>query len=93
MAEAAGGAGKKLDALIKRQADVQAALKEIQKRRRAQEREDRLRLEAEIGSALLADAEAAGGGARRAYICEVLDRIVTSDSTRAFLLAKGWLSS
>lgn len=83
----------KLDALIKRQSDIQCALKELQKRRRAQEREDRLKLEAEIGAALVTDAEAAGGGARRAYICEVLDRVVTSDSAREFLRAKGWLPS
>jgi hypothetical protein len=88
-----GNGGGKLNALIDRQKDIQAALKEIQKRRRAQERSDRIRLEAEIGAALLADAEASDGGAGRAYISEVLDRVVTNDGARAFLRAKGWLPS
>lgn len=84
-------AGTKLGVLIKRQSEIKDALKEIQRRRRAQEKTDRLRLEAEIGAAILADAESASGGGRRAYIIEVLDRTVTSEITRAFLRSKGWL--
>jgi hypothetical protein len=82
----------KLDDLLRQQSDIRAALKEIQKRRRAQERTDRLRLEAEIGAALLADAEASDTSARRAYISEVLDRMVTNETARAFLRSKKWLT-
>jgi len=88
--------GTKLDALSKlsrRAADIKAALKEVQVRKRAQEREDRERLEALIGSALLADAEADTGssGGRRAHIAQILDRQTTSPISRSFLAAKGWL--
>jgi len=88
--------GTKVDALSKlsrRADDLRAALKEMQSRKRSQERADRERLEGLIGSALLADAEAdkASGGSRRAYISQVLDRQITSGPSRAFLAAKGWL--
>jgi hypothetical protein len=88
--------GAKLDALSKlsrRAADIKAALKEVQVRKRTQEREDRQRLEALIGSALLADAEADTGssGGRRAYIAQILDQQTTSPISRTFLAAKGWL--
>jgi hypothetical protein len=86
----------KLDALSKlarRAEDVKAALKEVQARRRNQEKVDRLRLEALIGSAMLADAEADAdsGGGRRTYISQILDRQITSPIARAFLAVKGWL--
>jgi len=87
-----GEAKSKLDAIIRREEDIRAALKEVQKRRRIQKKSDRLRLEAEIGAALLADAEASGTGACRAYISEVLDRTVTNETARAFLRGKKWLS-
>jgi hypothetical protein len=82
----------KLDGIIKRQEDIRVALKEVQKRRRAQEKSDRLRLESEIGAALLADAEASDSGARRAYISEVVDRMVTNEAARTFLRSKKWLT-
>ena len=85
----------KLDALSKlsrRASDIKAALKGVQARKRAQERADRERLEALIGSALLADAESEeDSGSRRAYISQILDRQVTSETARVFLAAKGWL--
>ena len=82
-----------LSKLSRRAADIKAALKEVQGRKRAQEREDRQRLEALIGSALLADAEADTGssGGRRAYIAQILDRQTTSPISRTFLAAKRWL--
>ena len=88
--------GTKLDALSKlaqRADDLKAALHEMQARRRAQERLDRQHLEALIGSALLADAEADtnSGGGRREYISQVLDRQITSEAARTFLTTKGWL--
>ena len=82
-----------LTKLSRRAADIKAALKEVQARKRAQEREDRQRLEALIGSALLADAEADTGssGGRRAYIAQILDQQTTAPMSRSFLAAKGWL--
>jgi hypothetical protein len=86
----------KLDALSKisrRADDIKTALKEVQARKRAQERADKERLEALIGSALLTDAEAdtASAGGRRAYISQALDRQISSAPARAFLSTKGWL--
>jgi len=88
-------ANGKPDALTKisrREEDAKAALKEIHARRRAQEKKDRLRLEGLIGFAVLADLEAPDAAAEsghRAYICQVLDRYVTSASSRAFVRSKG----
>jgi len=73
---------------------VAAALEEIRRRRRAQERDDRKRLASEIGEAmLLADEEEtdpAKRSARRAFISEALDRY-TRGPSRAFVSAKKWL--
>lgn len=81
-----------LTKLSRRAADIAAALKEVKARQRAQERADRERLEALIGSALLAEVEASSdSGSRRAYISEVLDKQTTSPISRSFLVAKGWL--
>ena len=85
----------KLGAIAKQKANAKVALKEIDARLRAQQRADRIRLVAEIGAALLADAEQANSGtsgARRAYIRDVLDRNVKNEGKRAFLTSKGWLS-
>ena len=86
----------RLDALTKisrRAADLKAALKDIQARQRAQERADRERIAALIGTAILADAEADTdlAGDRRLYIRQILDQQIISDASRAFLTAKGWL--
>jgi hypothetical protein len=82
-----------LSKLSRRADDLRAALREMQSRKRNQEKADRERLEALVGFALLADIEAdkASGGGRRAYISEVLDRLITSGPSRAFLATKGWL--
>ena len=72
---------------------MRAALKEIQKRERAQAKADRLRLEGLIGSAVLADLEARSddaAGIRRAYIIEILDRHIEANSSRAFVRMKGF---
>jgi hypothetical protein len=85
----------KLDALNKRAAEMKDALKEMQARRRAQERVDRQRLEALVGAVLLADAEAEDEevrAARRAYISDALNRRVTGEGNRAFLKTKCWLA-
>ena len=87
-------AGKKLQAIIQQQADIKVALKEIQARRRAQERADRQRLEALIGAAVLADLESASQDShdgRRAYVCQVLDRYIQTEGSRAFIRSKGML--
>jgi hypothetical protein len=88
--------GTRLDAvsrLSRRAADIRAALKQVRARQRAQERTDRLRLEALIGSAVLLEIEASGvdvSGAHRAYISEALAKHAPEPS-RGFLKAKGWL--
>jgi hypothetical protein len=82
-----------LTRLSRRTEDMRAALKEIQKRERAQAKADRLRLEALIGFAVLADLEARSddtAGVRRAYICEVLDRHIENNSSRSFVRTKGF---
>jgi len=84
----------KLAGLCKKVDGLKAALREMHARRRAQEKADRQRLEALIGYAVLADAEAdaqVGDADRRAHIRHVLDRQVSSALARAFLKAKGWL--
>jgi RNA polymerase sigma factor (sigma-70 family) len=63
-----GEAKFKLNTLIQRQSNIRAALREIQKRRRVQEKADGHRLGAEIGAALLSDAEASESAVRRTYI-------------------------
>ncbi len=92
-AKRAVGAGR-LDQLSRRAEELKAALREMQARRRAQERIDGRRLEALVGRALVADVEAVEGEARvrrQAYIIEVLAKVVSSDIEIAFLKSKSWL--
>jgi anti-anti-sigma factor len=53
----------RLQRLIKRQEAILTASKEVQKRRRKQEKSDPLRPQAELGAALLADADPSNRGA------------------------------
>jgi hypothetical protein len=84
----------KLDALIGREDSVRAALEEICRRRRAQQKDDHARVASLIGEALLqADADEtdpARRETRRALIAEALDRY-TRGPSRVFVTVKQWL--
>lgn len=86
--------GGKLGTIMNREARARAAYKEMQSRRREQEKADRQRLGELIGAAVLADLESTGRGscdAQRAYVCDVLDRYIQTESSRAFIRSKGML--
>ena len=82
----------KLSALIKRQGEIGAALKEIKARRRAQQKADRSRLEALLGWAILQETDGRPPSAEvhRAWLCGVLTKHVKSDADRAFLVLSGF---
>jgi len=90
----ANATGGKLGTIISREARARAAYKEMQSRRREQEKADRQRLGELIGAAILADLESTGRDSRdaqRAYVCDVLDRYINTESSRAFIRSKGML--
>lgn len=84
----------KLEAIMGREDAVRAALLELHRKRRAQERKDRVTTELEIGAAMLrADADETDPvrrSARRAFISEALDRYAKGP-VRAFLKRHKWL--
>lgn len=80
--------GGTLASINRREARVKAALKEIQRRRREQEKSDRAHLEAVIGSAMLAAAERSRE--IKLMVEQILQSADLAPSVRAFLRVKGW---
>jgi hypothetical protein len=90
--------GGKLDKLIRRQADLKAAIAALRaekKRQKELNREMAAKIHTLIGEAMVADVEAADTakrGGRKSYISEVLDRYYEEKSSARTLLENGgWL--
>jgi hypothetical protein len=86
--------GDKVDALRKRADEIKVALEAIQAKQRQQEKTDDHRIKMLIGTAMVADVDAAEKeqrSQRKALIAEVLARNTVSEAARAFLKIKGWL--
>lgn len=86
--------GDKVDALRKRANEIKAALEAVQTKQRQQEKTDDRRIKMLIGTAMVADVDAAEKeqrSQRKILIAEVLARNTVSEPARAFLKVKGWL--
>jgi hypothetical protein len=84
----------KVDALRKRANEIKAALEAVQAKQRQQEKTDDRRTKMLIGTAMVADVDAAEKeqrSQRKALIAEVLARNTVSEAARGFLKVKGWL--
>jgi len=79
----------KMETLLQRRAKLEKQIATLEARRKAQERKDDTRLKVLIGAALLADAKINDETA--VLIMEVLERAITAERDRAFLISKGWL--
>lgn len=87
-------AGDKVDALRKRANEIKAALEAVQTKQRQQEKTDGRRIKMLIGTAMVADVDAAEKeqrSQRKSLIAEVLARNTVSEAARSFLKIKGWL--
>lgn len=86
--------GDKVDALRKRATEIKAALEAVQAKQRQQEKADDRRIKMLIGTAMVADVDAAEKeqkSQRKALVAEVLARNTVSEAARIFLKVKGWL--
>jgi hypothetical protein len=86
--------GDKVDVLRKRANEIKAALEAVQAKQRQQEKTDDRRIKMLIGTAMVADVDAAEKeqrSQRKVLIAEVLARNTVSEGARAFLKVKGWL--
>lgn len=86
--------GDKVDALKKRADEIKAALEAVQAKQRQQEKTDDRRIKMLIGTAMVADVDAAEKeqrSQRKALVAEVLARNTVSEAARGFLKVKGWL--
>ena len=84
----------KVDALRKRADEIKAALEAVQTKQKQQEKTDDHRIKMLIGTAMVADVDAAEKeqrSQRKALIAEVLARNTVSEAARGFLKVKGWL--
>jgi hypothetical protein len=83
-----------VDALRKRATEIKAALEAVQAKQRQQEKADERKIRMLIGTAMVADVDAAEKeqrSQRKALIAEVLARNTVSEASRSFLKVKGWL--
>jgi len=81
--------GGKPASITRQKANMKAALKEIERRRREQERTDKTQLESIIGSAMLAAMER--NAELKVTVQRTLQTADLSRPNRAFLKSKGWL--
>jgi hypothetical protein len=79
----------KLDALRKKEAEVQARIKATEAVLKYQARKDDTRLKVLVGAALLSDV--AHRPETRQGLVSVLNRAIVADRDREFLKMKGWL--
>jgi hypothetical protein len=79
----------KLEALRKKQAQLEAQIAEAERVEKAKARKEDTRLKVLIGAAFLADVGI--HPETRAGVQAVLDRAITAGRDRDFLVEKGWL--
>ena len=87
----------KIDALKKKQAQIEAQIKALQAKNTAQDRKRDTRLKVLIGAALLADIEkttsqnAEAGDKQKSELKALLNRAIQRKQEREFLQSTGWL--
>lgn len=89
MANNSGNSNDRIDALLRREAALKAAIAQEKVRRQKRKEKDDARLFSIVGAALVQNAEQAPDF--RLMLKQVLQAAELRDSDRAFLTGKGWL--